>query len=114
MALIIPTFPDEANYSIQVNLDGIQYLLTFRYSEREKSYFVDLALNDGTLLVAGKRVVCKISLFHRQRYNPLVPPGHVIAQPVTNGSDEPPDIGELGEGRRVILFYATKAEVGGY
>lgn len=112
MPTVIPTFPDLANYSIAPSIDGTVYNLTFRFSERESCYYVDLALNDGTMLVGGKKLVCSWSIWSRQRYNPLVPQGHLICYPGKGLSDDPPTIGELGRGRRCVLFYVTFAEAG--
>ena len=112
MAFIIPTFPDLANYSISPSLDGTIYKLTFRLSEREGCYYVDLAANDGTPLVSGKKVVCNVSLWKRHRYNLAVPQGHLAVWPAKGQSDDPPNLGELGPSRRCVLFYATAAEVG--
>lgn len=112
MASIIPTFPDVPNYTIVPTLDGTAYQLTFRLSEREACYYVDLALSDGTLLVTGKKLVCSTSIWKHQRYNPLVPQGHLLCAPGQGQSDDPPNLGELGVGRRCILFYYTKTEVG--
>lgn len=112
MALILPTFPDEANYTMAPSLDGVPYNLTFRLSEREACWYLDLALADGTPLVSGKKLVCAISLWRYQRYNPLVPQGHLVCSSAAGLSDDPPNLGELGDGRRCILFYFTLAEVG--
>lgn len=112
MALIIPTFPDVANYTIAPTIDGIPYRLTFRLSEREACYYVDLSLSDGTLLVAGKKIVCSTSIWKHQRYNPSVPQGHLLCGANTGQSQDPPNLGELGLNRRCVLFYYTKAEVG--
>lgn len=111
MPSLIPTFPDP-NYQITTNLDGTLYQLAFRYSGREGCYWVDLALQDGTLLVGGKKVVCYASLFARHRYNPLVPQGHIVCIPAAGGSDEPPGLGQLGIGLPYVLQYFTFAEVG--
>jgi hypothetical protein len=113
MATAIVTFPDVPNYSITTTLDGVTYQLQFRLSDREACFYVDLSLNDGTLLVGGVKVVCSVSLFGRYRYNPLVPQGHVMCIPPTGGSDEPPNLGELGIGRRCFLAYLEYADVGG-
>jgi hypothetical protein len=111
MPSLIPTFPDVANYSIGTVLDGTAYTLTFRLSPREASYFCDLALTDGTALVSGKRVVCNVDLFGRQRYNPLVPQGVLFCWPSQGLADTPPGLGELGKGRRCKLWYFTAAEL---
>lgn len=112
MAFIIPTFPDVANYVVTPTLDGTQYELTFRLSEREACWYVDLTLNDGTQLVMGKKIVCSISLFAAQRYNPLVPQGHLVCVPCAGQSDDPPNLGELGDGRRCFLGYFAAGELG--
>ncbi len=112
MPLVIPTFPDEPNYTITPTLDGTIYQLTFRISERESCYYLDLALNDGTQLIGGKKVVCMYTLWGRHRYNPLVPQGHLVCMPSTGQSDEPPNLGELGVGRRCVLFYTPLSEAG--
>ncbi len=112
MPLIIPTFPDESNYTIAPSLDGTIYKLTFRLSEREACYYVDLYTNDGTPLVLGKKLVCLVSIWKRQRYNLAVPQGHLAVWPAKGQSDDPPNLGELGTNRRCTLFYMTQAEVG--
>ena len=112
MALYIPTFPDIPNYVISANLDGTLYQLQFRLSEREACWYLDLSLNDGTPLVGGKKVVCNVSLFRRHRYNPLLPQGHIAVYPSAGQSDEPPNLGELGTGRRCSMFYLSQAEAG--
>lgn len=112
MPQIVPTFPNEPNYTIAPTLDGTIYKLTFRLSERESCYYIDLATNDGVQLVSGKKLVCSISIWKRHRYNLLVPQGHLVCAPSSGQSDDPPNLGELGIGRRCTLFYATFAEVG--
>lgn len=110
---VIPTFPDVANYTIAPQLEGVTYLLTFRLSAREACYYLDLATNDGTLLVTGKKLVCGISIYKHQRYNLLVPQGALACATGAGQSDDPPNLGDLGVGRRCTLFYFTKAELGG-
>lgn len=110
--LLIPTFPDVPNYTIAPNIDGTQYLLAFRLSERESCYYVDLSLADGTLLIAGKKLVCSVSIWRNHRYNLSVPKGHLVCLANSGQSQDPPNIGEVGQNRRCVLFYYTKAEVG--
>jgi hypothetical protein len=113
MSVFIPTFPDVPNYKLTTNLDGTLYQLQFRYSGRESCFYVDLSLNDGTLLVGGRKVLCSVSLWARYRYNPLVPQGHMGVTFGAGGSDEPPNLGELGLNRRCAMFYFSKSEIGG-
>lgn len=116
MPSLIPTQPDEPNYSIATTLEGVDYELTFRYSERENCYYLDLALTDGTPLCSGRKVVCLWSLWRIFRYDKRIPQGALVAIPVAGASDAPPGIdangnGELGEGRRVLLVYFTAQDL---
>lgn len=116
MPVLIPTQPDDPNYSISTNLDGTDYALTFRYSGRENCFYLDLYLTDGTLLCGGRKVVCSIPIWNQFNYDPRIPQGALIAQPVSGASDGPAGFdangnGELGDGRRVVLLYYSAAEV---
>lgn len=117
MPSLIPTQPDDPNYSISTTLDGVDYELTFRYSGRENCFYLDLALTDGTVLSQGRKVVCNWSLWRDFRYDKRMPQGALVAVPSTGAGDDPPGIlsdgtGELGYGRRVQLVYLTAAEIG--
>jgi hypothetical protein len=99
----IPTSPDDAHYTQRTTLDGQPYVLTFRYNQREAAYYLEVALDDGTVLAAGVKVVCNIPLL--ERLADLRAPRHTLIA-IAGGTDtSPPGIGELGEGRRVQLFY---------
>jgi hypothetical protein len=108
--LFIPTSPDEAFYVQRTQLDGVVYQLTFRYNQRENTYRIDLALDDGTLVVTGVKVVCSVPLLYRFRSDPRTPGGMLTA--VSSSQDTtPPGLGELGEGRRVQLWYIPAANM---
>lgn len=117
MPSLIPTLPDEPNYSISSTLDGVDYVLTFRYSERENCFYLDLALTDGTVLCNGRKIVCNWSIWRTFNYDTRIPQGALLAIPATGAGDDPPGFdadgnGELGDGRRVQLIYLTAKEVG--
>jgi len=106
---IVPTSPDEAFYSQRTTLDGVVYVLTFRLNQRENTYRFDLALSDGTLLASGVKVVCNRPLLERIAWNLQAPKGVLVA--IAGGADEScPGLGELGEGRRVTLYYGQPAD----
>ncbi len=107
---IIPTFPDVPNYTLAPTLDGTQYILTLRLSAREACYYLDLSTNAGALLIGSKKLVCGVSIWRRHRYNTAVPQGHLMCVPQVGLSDDPPNLGDLGVGRRCVLFYFTAAE----
>lgn len=103
----IRTF-DDPFYSMTVALDGSDYLFEFRYNQREDCWYFNLSLTDGTLLVAGVKVVCNRPLLKRF-VDTRLPPGTLVAFANTN-DDAPPGLTELGEDRRVTLVYAPKGE----
>ena len=116
MPQLIPTQPDEPNYAIACTLDGVDYELTFRYSERENCFYLDLALTDGTALCSGRKVVCYWSIWRDFRYDKRMPQGALMAFPANGASDAPAGFdadgnGELGDGRRVSLYYLTATEL---
>lgn len=105
--LSLRTF-DDPFYSMITNLDGTDYLFEFRYNQREDCWYFDLSLTDGTLLVAGIKVVCNRPLL-RKFVDTRLPPGTLIA--LSNTTDaSPPGLEELGEDRRVTLIYSPFGE----
>lgn len=103
----IRTFEDPF-YSMTVSLDGSDYLFEFRYNQRENCWYFDLSLTDGTLLVAGVKVVCSRALLKRF-VDTRLPPGTLFAFANTT-DDSPPGLTDLGEDRRVTLMYSPKDE----
>lgn len=102
------TSGDAPFYEMTVPLDGTDYLLSFRYSSREACWYFSIALNDGTLLAAGVKIVCNRSLLGRFA-DVRLPPGMLIATTGTNDASLP-GLDELGIDRRVTLVYIPKAE----
>lgn len=52
----LKAYPDLPSHTQQVTLDGTAYLVTFTWRDRTASWYFDLALLDGTALIAGQRV----------------------------------------------------------
>jgi len=99
----IPTSPDDAFYSQRTVLDGTPYIFTFRLNQRENTYFLDVELDDGTVLASGVKIVCNVPLLERLVHD-LRPKKTIIA--LAGGDDtSPPGLGDLGDGRRVQLYY---------
>lgn len=108
---IVPTFPDAPFYTMTTVLDGTVYVFAFKYSEREDRWYFNLSLNDGTLLIAGVKVICNIDLLATLA-SVLKPQGmliakglHIQTETLQGKQAAPPGFGELGSGRRVRLFY---------
>lgn len=105
---IIPTF-DDPFYTQTTSLDGVQYLLEFRYNQRENSWYLNVSLDDATPLVKGVKIVLGSDLLGRF-VDRRMPTGRLVA--IANGEDDStPGMGELGVDRRVTLVYLDAAEV---
>jgi hypothetical protein len=110
--LDIPVTPDPFQ-SLRVRLDGVDYLLSLAYNQREDRIYLSLADDEENPIVSGIKVLANWPLLFRHRYNPAIPPGELMAiDTTTDGS--PPGLGELGAGLRVQLIYfeaATLAQI---
>ena len=101
------TFEDPF-YTMTVTLDGSDYVLGFRYNQREDAWYFDISLTDGTLLVAGVKVICNRPLLRRFA-DVRLPLGHLVA--FSSGTDaSPPGLAELGVDKRVTLVYVPVGE----
>lgn len=110
MSLVIPTLPDNSNYSIKCNLDGQDYGLDFNYSTREKCWYFNISNSENVLLLAGIKIVTLYPLCLYQKDFYKLPPGLFYAASGTIDNSTPM-IGELGVNRRVQLVYYTEAEL---
>lgn len=107
----IPTESDEPFFTQETTLDGVRYLLDFRYSQRERVFYLAIALASAPdeILAGGIKIVCNFPLL-KYRADVRLPPGLLAAVAETT-NDAPPDLGELGEGRRVVLTYVPVGEL---
>jgi hypothetical protein len=100
--LTIPTRTDGIfHYSFQVDLEGATYELELLWVERTPGWYLSLYAEDGTLLLANRRLVLGAFLTRRFK-NPALPPGdfHLVD---TSGQDVEAGLNELGA--RVLLLY---------
>jgi hypothetical protein len=105
--LTIPILDGEPFVDQTSNLDGTDYLLQFRFNQREQRYYLSIYLADGTPLAKGAVLVCMWPLF-KHVTDRRMPPGTLFVAP--QGSDtSPPKLGELGPGKRCELIYVEKA-----
>lgn len=101
--LLIPTDSDTPFYTQRTDLDGVEYLLTFTYNQRENCWYLSIADIDEFDLVNGIKIVPSINLL-RQKPSRFLPPGTLLAISQTS-DDSPPGFGELGIDRRFVLVY---------
>lgn len=112
MPLLIQTASSrtDAYTSQRTRLDGRDYLLRFRYNERENRWYLSIYDEEEEPILLGLKIVANWRLLKPYKYDPNVPPGELIAVDMT-GNGSPPGLDELGEGRRCELLYLTREEL---
>lgn len=108
MSLVIPTLSGgeavEA-YDQRTQLEGVEYLLSFRYNLRRELWTFSIQALDGTPILTGQTVHVGVTLNRRAVRGP---PGVLLAISETDDIASPM-FHELGE--RVKLCYLLAAEV---
>lgn len=112
MSAFIPCAPSGAAYWVQrTALDGRDYLLTFRWSQREGVWRLDLADLDGVAIVSGLVLVVGVSLL-RGVVDTRRPAGELVVIDTSGAQDRDPGFDDLGApGARFVLAYFTAAEL---
>lgn len=105
---LIPTSTDPF-YSQITDFDGIDYLLEFRYNQRENAWYFSISLADETLLFSGIKV--EIGVDFLTRFSDIrLPTGKLFA--LESGIDNStPGLLELGIDSRVTLVYVDAGGV---
>jgi hypothetical protein len=109
---VVPTDATGAPfYSQTTTLEGVQYLLTFSYAQREGAWYLSVADANGVDIYNGMKLVCSgpsgpIPLLWRCK-DPRRPPGDLF---VLSGTSDltPPGLADLAPGSgRCALYYMT-------
>lgn len=109
MSLIIPTDTTALFWTQTTTLDGVAYLLTFRYNSREACYYLTIASADDSVTYAqGVKLVSNFPLLQTYGDNP---PGELWAVSFSTSDDSPARLGELGPDQRVALMYVEAADL---
>jgi hypothetical protein len=106
---IVPTQPRNPNYSQRTRLDGRDYLLRFLYNDRDCRWSISIALDDGTPILSGRRIVAGVDLLTGVS-DSRKPPGRLVAIDLpaygdTQQTPRDPSFGDLGRPERVRLAY---------
>jgi hypothetical protein len=90
-------------------LDGLEYLLTFQWSDRESCWYLDVEDQDGNPLCELVKLVVSWPLLRRFRTNQAVPQGVLACCDMSAPTpDQAADIVSPEElGQRVLLMYIT-------
>lgn len=109
------------HYSFRQQLEGVDYLFTFRFGERRGGWVFDLATLDGSNILLGQLVTCARDFLVRVS-NPNKPPGFLwaanVVTPDEGGLFALPGLYDLGPGARARMYYtesttaAENAEAG--
>lgn len=101
--LEIPLPTDTPLFSIRTTLDGVEYVLNFDWNGRESRWYMSISMIDGTLLVAGIKLISNWPLL--RRFADLrLPQGNLRAVDYSPQGGEPAGLVE-DLGRRVKLIY---------
>lgn len=106
MSLVLPTLSDGTEaFDQRTQLDGVEYLFSFRYNLRRELWSFSIDALDGRPILTGQTVHVGVPLSRRAVRGP---PGLFLAISETDDLTSP-TLHELGE--RVKLVYLTAAEV---
>ena len=93
--LVIPTRNDLGNYSIKVRLNEELFTLTFKYNERDTSWYFDIDTEAGASIVQGLKAVPNYPVINNVRVEGR-PAGEVVFLD-SRADPQPPTQEELGE-----------------
>jgi len=103
----LPTSTILPYYENEVELDGVEYRLEYRYNDRDDAWYLTIRDAEDTLLRAGIRIVNSWQLL-RLWAEATRPAGEIVS--VNQGKVEaPPTLQQLGA--EVVLNYLDEAEV---
>ncbi len=103
------------HYSMRVQLDGADYVLSLRFGERRNAWMLDLVTLDGVDILTGQLVTVGRDLLLRAHSITECPPGMLFAVNGSVPSAEEggllalPGLYDLGPGGRCRLFYTEIA-----
>lgn len=84
----IPVRSDIPCYDYQINLEGSVYTLSFCYNDRNGFWYMDIADQNGTLILSGIKLVGGV-LLNSQYPNISLPPGDFFIYDSTSKNTDP-------------------------
>lgn len=101
-AQVIPVRNDIPAYSMRVDLSGVEFVLSFRFNERDSFWYMDVADQLSAPIRSGMKVVLGMPLM-RTCKDLRRPIGDFIAVDQTNAGEEATTQEAFGD--RVLLVY---------
>lgn len=106
---LVPCTPaGDAVWSQRTALDGVDFLLTFRWSQRDGHWLLDLADAEGGAIRHGMALVPSVDLLAGV-VDERRPAGKLAILDTTGALDADPGFSDLGA--RFVLVYFTAAEL---
>ncbi len=111
MPLEIPIASLNAQSTQTISLDGVVYRMVFTFNTRRLAWDMTFGLADGTVLVAGIKLLPQIDLLGRHK-DIRIPKGRLFISDIEDGNTAlRPEKNELGT--KLRLFYFTEVEFNG-
>ena len=104
----IPTSTTFPFYDMEVDLDGVLFLLSFKFNGRDQAWYMSILDPNGTQLRSGLKVVSDWPLMRLWQEIQIRPAGEMVAV-AQGGIARPALIDELGE--EVVLTYLDAEEL---
>lgn len=112
MSAFVPCDPQGQSRWTQITaLDGVSFSLTFRWSQTDGHWSLDVADADGVAIASGLTLTTMEPLL-RGVTDSRRPAGELIVADSTGANDVDPAFDDLGApGARFVLMYVTAAEL---
>jgi len=105
--LVLPLPTGNPYFSVDVELDTLNYVLEFAWNERASAWFVSMTTSGGDVIFSGRKLVLDWPLWFRVVDNRL--PGGILLATDTSGVGLEAGVNDLGA--RVEVAYVTAEEV---
>ena len=102
MAILTLPLTNHPDAETVFTLEGVNYIFHTLYNERGGAWYLDVSLEDGTPLVASRKIVVKWPLMGVRETPDRSLPGWLFAFD-TSGQDLDPTLDDLGT--RVVMQY---------
>lgn len=105
----VPCKPDgEADWTQRTALGGVDFLLRFRWSQREGRWLLTVSDSDGAAVASGVVLVAGLPLLRRVA-DARRPTGELLVVDVSGANDADPAFDDLGD--RFALLYLEPGEL---
>ncbi|TQE99503.1 MAG: hypothetical protein FKY71_08330 [Spiribacter salinus] len=100
--------PNAARWKQDIQLDGRLYTLTGWYNTRMETWFADLGLSDGEVILKGLRLVLNWPLFYGSNYDPRLPPGNLYVVSPSGQQVSDPGRTDFVDGNVALVYVGNE------